>query len=78
MVSIIDGIKELYSQCKGADADRVEVLPQSGSDRRYFRVFGAGETVIATHGINIRENEAFIYFSQHFLAKDCPLQKSLQ
>jgi aminoglycoside/choline kinase family phosphotransferase len=69
MVSIIDAIKNLYLQWKGTEADRVEVLPQSGSDRRYFRVFGNGISVIATHGINIRENETFIYFSKHFSGK---------
>ncbi len=48
----------------------VDVLPQSGSDRRYFRLHDdAGNTVIATHGLNVPENEAFIYFSDHFIAK---------
>ena len=69
MVSIIDAIKDLYQEWKGTPAERVEVLPQSGSDRRYFRVFGDHETVIATHGINVRENETFIYFSNHFHGK---------
>ena len=77
MVSIIDAIKNLYLEWKGVEADRVEVLPQSGSDRRYFRVFGNGRSVIATHGINVRENEAFIYFSKHFSEKNLPTAKIL-
>src|SRR6478672_3753085 len=77
MVSIIDAIKDLYQQWKASPAERVEVLPQSGSDRRYFRVFGKNDSVIAAHGINVRENEAFIYFSQHFYGKGLPTAKIL-
>src|SRR5689334_8209549 len=77
MVSIIDAIKNLYLEWKGVEADRVEVLPQSGSDRRYFRVFGDSESVIATHGINVKENETFIYFSKHFSEKNLPTAKIL-
>jgi len=77
MVSIIDAIKDLYQEWKGAPPERVEVLPQSGSDRRYFRVFGDDETVIATHGINVRENETFIYFSKHFHGKGLPTARIL-
>jgi len=77
MVSIIDAIKNLYLEWKGVEADRIEVLPQSGSDRRYFRVFGDSESVIATHGINVKENETFIYFSKHFSEKNLPTAKIL-
>ena len=72
MVPIIDSIKDLYQEWKGKPAESVDVLPQSGSDRRYFRVHGPNETVIATHGINVRENEVFIYFSRHFTGKGLP------
>ena len=72
MIAIIDEIKELYQQWKGEPAKSVDVLPQSGSDRRYFRIHGPNETVIATHGLNVRENEVFIYFSRHFVAKGLP------
>jgi len=72
MIAIIDAIKDLYYEWKGEPAMDVEVLPQSGSDRRYFRVHGSKGTVIATHGLNVRENEVFIYFSQHFVGKGLP------
>ena len=72
MITTIDAIKELYQQWKGQPPDSVDVLPQSGSDRRYFRLHGKNETVIATHGINLKENETFIYFSQHFQDKNIP------
>ena len=72
MIAIIDAIKELYHEWRGEPAVNVDVLPQSGSDRRYFRVHGSRETVIATHGMNVRENEVFIYFSTHFIDKGLP------
>ena len=56
----------------------MDVLPQSGSDRRYFRLHDEqGGTVIATHGINVPENEAFIYFANHFKQKDLQVPKIL-
>jgi len=72
MIAIIDAIKDLYYEWKGEQAVDVEVLPQAGSDRRYFRVHGSKGSVIATHGLNVRENEVFIYFSQHFVSKSLP------
>ncbi len=49
---------------------KVDVLPLSGSDRRYFRLYDqAGDTVIGTHGMNVQENETFIYFAGDFKRK---------
>ena len=70
MQLLIDEVSELYIQWTGKKPEQVDVLPQSGSDRRYFRLYNdRGETVIGTHGINIPENEAFIYFAAHFYKK---------
>jgi aminoglycoside/choline kinase family phosphotransferase len=77
MVTIIDAIKDLYLHWKGKPDEGIDVLPQSGSDRRYFRVHGSNDTVIATHGINVRENEVFISFSRHFVAKGLPTARIL-
>jgi aminoglycoside/choline kinase family phosphotransferase len=73
MQSIIESIKELYTTWSGKPCDQVEVLPQSGSDRRYFRIHEGGQTFIATFGNNIPENETFIYFSDHFKERDLPV-----
>ena len=57
---------QLYEEWKGKPAASVDLLPQSGSDRRYFRLHESnGGSVIATIGANTRENEVFIYFSNH-------------
>jgi len=77
MLSIIDAIKELYTNWSGRESERVEVLPQSGSDRRYFRVYDNNKTYIATHGHNVPENETFIYFSNHFKERSLPVPQVL-
>src|SRR5215831_5932798 len=73
MLTIIDAIKELYLERYGKPCERVEVLPQSGSDRRYFRVHAAAGNCIATFGNNIPENDTFIYFSNHFKSTGLPV-----
>jgi aminoglycoside/choline kinase family phosphotransferase len=69
MQEIIDSIKLLYKEWTGKEPESLDVLPQSGSDRRYFRLFGNGKSVIGTYGANVRENETFLYFSKHFKKK---------
>ena len=69
MQPIIDSIRQLYINWKGTEPDSIDVLPQSGSERRYFRLFGDGSSVIGTYGANIPENDAFIYFSRQFKPK---------
>ena len=73
MQSIIDSIKELYQSWSGKTCDQVDILPQSGSDRRYFRLHADKGTFIATYGNNVPENNAFIYFSDHFKERNLPV-----
>jgi aminoglycoside/choline kinase family phosphotransferase len=78
MQQLIDVVAQLYTEWAGKVPAQVDVLPQSGSDRRYFRLHDEqGGTVIATHGINVPENEAFIYFANHFKQKDLQVPKIL-
>ncbi|HEX2607564.1 MAG TPA: RNase adapter RapZ [Flavisolibacter sp.] len=70
MQTMIDAVAKLYQQWKGKAPVQVEVIAQSGSDRRYFRLTGDdAQTVIGTYGINVPENEAFLYFSEQFQKK---------
>jgi aminoglycoside/choline kinase family phosphotransferase len=70
MQILIDAIKNLYVQWKGREPESVDVLPISGSERRYFRLYEKEGSVIGTYGANVKENESFIYFSQHFHKKN--------
>ena len=70
MQEMINAVSQLYKSWAGKEPAQVDTLPQSGSDRRYFRLYNdEGETFIATHGLNVPENEAFIYFADHFRIK---------
>ncbi len=70
MQEMINAVSQLYKSWAGKEPVQVDVLPQSGSDRRYFRLYNDdGKTFIATHGLNVPENEAFIYFADHFKKK---------
>jgi hypothetical protein len=66
MQQILDEIKQLAENELTVVVERIEALPQSGSDRRYYRVFTKDNSYIACHGNNIRENNTFINFSRHF------------
>ncbi len=70
MQTLIDAVKNLYTKWKGTEPVSVDVLPISGSERRYFRVHGKDHSVIGTYGANIKENESFIYFSENFHKKN--------
>ena len=70
MQHLLDSISSLYQQWKGTEPGSIDVLPQSGSERRYFRLHGKEGSVIGTYGANTRENETFIYFSEEFRKKD--------
>lgn len=69
MQKILNLIKALFESHFTDTLTELETLPQSGSDRRYFRLHTATNSYIGTYGLNIQENETFIYFSQHFKEK---------
>lgn len=66
-------IAALYAQFAGKVPERLEKLPQSGSDRIYFRVYGKENTVIATYNYHVRENQTFIRFTEHFRRLGLPV-----
>ena len=78
MQQIIQSIQDLYKNWRGKDAASIDVLPQSGSERRYFRIHeDDGKTIIGTYGANIKENETFFYFSENFFDKNLPVANIL-
>lgn len=67
--NIVKQLHQLYKSYTGNDADRIEMLPQSGSDRIYFRLYDGETSCVATYNTNIPENRTFLYFTQHFREK---------
>ena len=69
----------------------IRPIAESGSSRKYYRVFTDGPTLIGAYNANVEENEAFYYLTEHFGAiglqvprllavnkeRDCYLQSDL-
>ena len=70
MNQVIEQIRQLYSRYHEVPVENIEKLPQAGSERHYYRIHSTKGSFIATYGANTRENETFIYFSNHFSAKN--------
>ncbi|MEI6311738.1 MAG: RNase adapter RapZ [Bacteroidota bacterium] len=68
MHHIIQQIEQLCSD-KGILVKSIDVLPASGSDRRYFRIHTTDKTFIATYNDNKVENHTFFEFTKHFKSK---------
>ena len=61
--------KTCYNFC------RIEKLPQSGSNRQYFRIFGEKEKIIGVFNNDVKENLAFFSFTNFFLSKKINVPK---
>jgi aminoglycoside/choline kinase family phosphotransferase len=60
-------IEVLFKEFSTATIASIDKLPQSGGDRIYFRLATENnETFIVTYSNNLKENETFLYFTNHF------------
>lgn len=57
-------IRRLYEEWAGSEAEEVLALAANGSNRRYWRMTGGGRSCIAAWNDDVRENEAFFYYSR--------------
>ena len=48
----------------------VQKLPMSGSYREYLRIYGETKTAIGTYNNDLKENQAFLYYSDEFAKKE--------
>jgi aminoglycoside/choline kinase family phosphotransferase len=71
--TIIAALEQLFEKWSGEAALSSIKLAQSGSDRVYYRIKGATQSVIATHSPDVKENQAFITFTKHFSSKGLPV-----
>jgi aminoglycoside/choline kinase family phosphotransferase len=69
----IDIVSAGYRELFGENKLEIAALPQSGSDRKYFRIISESRSVIGAYNANLEENEAFIGFSKHFLMQKLPV-----
>lgn len=57
-------IRRLYEEWAESEAEEVLALAVNGSNRRYWRMTGGGRSCIAAWNDDVRENEAFFYYSR--------------
>ena len=55
----------------------IKPIAESGSARRYFRIYTAEASVIGTYNANMEENEAFFYLTEHFGKLRLPVPRLL-
>ena len=73
---ITENLQRLYQQHTGVQAECIEEMPASGSNRRYFRLKGV-QSLIGVYGTSIEENKAFLYMAEHFKKKNLPVPQVL-
>ncbi|HBK31286.1 MAG TPA: phosphotransferase, partial [Porphyromonadaceae bacterium] len=57
---------ELFTKHSGKSSPKIEALPSSGSNRRYYRLTQDDVSIIGVQGQSLPENRAFISLSDHF------------
>lgn len=70
-----DEIRELFKSHTGACADEIFSLGAHGSSRRYWRMRGGNHQLIAAWNDDVRENEAFFYYSNQLLRRGVHVPK---
>lgn len=68
-MDIRETLEKAFRSWKGIGPEVVTRLPQSGSDRVYFRLISRNEHVIGAYNPSREENDAFVGFSNHFRSK---------
>jgi len=70
-------LSNLFTETFPDELTRVALLPESGSNRKYYLLSSEFRNVIGTYGPESKENEAFIYLSEHFRSKGVNVPKIL-
>jgi aminoglycoside/choline kinase family phosphotransferase len=66
-------VEKAFLKWRGTAPDIITRLPQSGSDRVYFRLLYSDNHVIGAYNPSREENDAFVGFSNHFRSKGLPV-----
>ncbi len=59
-------LASLFQQWAGEKVTKIEELPPSGSNRRYFRIQGRAKNAVGTFNDDRKENIAFLTFAKKF------------
>jgi aminoglycoside/choline kinase family phosphotransferase len=73
MEAVIAELGSLFQSLFSKSPDKIEKIPQSGSDRVYFRIYAGDSTYIGTYNLHQKETSTFVYFSEHFKKAGLPV-----
>lgn len=65
-IQTISILEKLFEDHFGIKPENTELLPVSGSDRRYYRLSTDKQSAIGTFNSNIAENNTYYYFTELF------------
>lgn len=63
-------LEKLFEDHFNKKPSKTELLPVSGSDRRYYRLSDGDDSAIGTYNANVSENNTFFYFTDLFRKHD--------
>lgn len=64
---IKESLVKLFTEWAGEKPFKITPLPQSGSNRKYFRIRSVQKTAIGVDSSDYKENLAYVEFTKHFL-----------
>jgi aminoglycoside/choline kinase family phosphotransferase len=67
---ILFNLENLFKKTFKEKIIQMEALAQSGSSRKYFRIYGEKHQVIGAYNPDSKENHAFLDFTKHFTGKN--------
>lgn len=73
MKSASELVRDYFESAVKEAIIQFEKLPKSGGDRIYFRITTSRKNYIGTYNYNIKENETFFYFTEHFRSIGAPV-----
>ncbi len=73
----IDSLKSQYKSITNSLPDNITLLPQSGSNRKYYRLESDDLCAIGVMNEDVKENKAFISFSRAFSKSKLPVPEIL-
>lgn len=82
--NLSESVLSFFKEFSNSENIRLEVIPQSGGDRKYFRIYYRlssetnDRTCIVAFGKNVEENDNFLRFSRFFRQQDIPVPEILK
>jgi aminoglycoside/choline kinase family phosphotransferase len=77
MKPLVETVQDFFEPAINESITNIEIIPLSGGDRRYFRFYTTTKSYIGCYNENIKENEVFFYYTNHFRTISVPLPEIL-